>query len=67
MFTFKTEIMMKHYLNIVREEMQQKKLKDPIHRNLLARKLRVTQLIINGDKSAETGKFTEALEHYEKS
>ncbi|WP_281487048.1 PP2C family protein-serine/threonine phosphatase [Lysinibacillus sphaericus] len=43
-----------------------KKLKDPIHRNLLARKLRVTQLIINGDKSAETGKFTEALEHYEK-
>ncbi|GAA3346558.1 hypothetical protein GCM10017717_16380 [Deinococcus persicinus] len=43
-----------------------KKLKDPIHRNLLARKLRVTQLIINGDKSAETGKFTEALEQYEK-
>ena len=43
-----------------------KKLKDPIHRNLLARKLRVTQLIINGDKSAEAGEFTEALEQYEK-
>lgn len=43
-----------------------KKLKDPIHRNLLAKKLRVTQLLINGDKSAEEGKFTEALEQYEK-
>jgi len=43
-----------------------KKLKDPIHRNLLAKKLRITDLIINGDKSAEAGKFTEALEQYEK-
>ncbi|MGN4124570.1 PP2C family protein-serine/threonine phosphatase [Lysinibacillus sphaericus] len=43
-----------------------KKLKDPIHRNLLARKLRVTQLIINGDKAAEAGEFTDAMEHYEK-
>ncbi|WP_235616992.1 PP2C family protein-serine/threonine phosphatase [Lysinibacillus mangiferihumi] len=43
-----------------------KKIKDPIHRNILAKKLRVTQLIINGDKSAEAGQFTEALEQYEK-
>ncbi|MFB7158893.1 serine/threonine protein phosphatase [Lysinibacillus sp. NPDC056232] len=43
-----------------------KKLKDPIHRNLLAKKLRVTDLIISGDKSAEEGKFNDALESYEK-
>lgn len=43
-----------------------KKLKDPIHRNLLAKKLRITDLILNGDKSAEAGKFTDALEQYEK-
>ncbi len=43
-----------------------KKLKDPIHRNLLAKKLRITDLILNGDKSAEEGKFTDALEQYEK-
>lgn len=43
-----------------------KKLKDPIHRNLLAKKLRITDLILNGDKSAEEGKFTNALEQYEK-
>ncbi|MEQ6355755.1 serine/threonine protein phosphatase [Lysinibacillus sp. M3] len=43
-----------------------KKLKDPIHRNILARKLRVTELIISGDKSAEEGKFNDALEQYEK-
>ncbi|MGE7090739.1 PP2C family protein-serine/threonine phosphatase [Lysinibacillus sp. NPDC048646] len=43
-----------------------KKLKDPIHRNLLAKKLRVTQLIINGDKAAEAGEFTDAMEQYEK-
>ncbi|WP_229387064.1 PP2C family protein-serine/threonine phosphatase [Lysinibacillus sphaericus] len=43
-----------------------KKLKDPVHRNLLAKKLRVTQLIINGDKASEEGQFSEAMEHYEK-
>ncbi|QPQ33320.1 serine/threonine protein phosphatase [Lysinibacillus sp. JNUCC 51] len=43
-----------------------KKLKDPIHRNLLAKKLRVTDLIISGDKFAEEGKFNDALESYEK-
>ncbi|MDM5249169.1 MULTISPECIES: serine/threonine protein phosphatase [unclassified Lysinibacillus] len=43
-----------------------KKLNDPIHRNLLAKKLRITELIINGDKLAEEGKFNEALEQYEK-
>lgn len=43
-----------------------KQLKDPVHRNLLATKLRVTQLIINGDEAAEEGKFTEAMEHYNK-
>jgi serine/threonine protein phosphatase PrpC/FlaG/FlaF family flagellin (archaellin) len=43
-----------------------KQLKDPVHRNLLGTKLRVTQLIINGDKAAEAGKFTEAMEQYEK-
>ncbi|MGA3601315.1 serine/threonine protein phosphatase [Lysinibacillus agricola] len=43
-----------------------KKLKDPIHRNLLAKKLRVTDLIISGDKLAEEGKFNDALESYEK-
>ncbi|GAB0170594.1 serine/threonine protein phosphatase [Lysinibacillus sp. CTST325] len=43
-----------------------KKLKDPIHRNILARKLRVTDLIISGDKSAQEGKFNDALEQYEK-
>lgn len=43
-----------------------KKLKDPVHRNLLGTKLRVTQLIINGDKAAEAGKFPEAMEQFEK-
>ena len=43
-----------------------KQLKDPVHRNLLGTKLRVTQLIINGDKAAEAGKFSEAMEQYEK-
>jgi len=43
-----------------------KQLKDPVHKNLLATKLRVTQLIINGDEAAEEGKFTEAMEHYDK-
>ncbi|MGA3673969.1 serine/threonine protein phosphatase [Lysinibacillus agricola] len=43
-----------------------KKLHDPIHRNLLAKKLRITELIINGDKSAEAGKFDDALKQYEK-
>lgn len=43
-----------------------KKLKDPVHRKLLAKKLRVTQLIINGDKASEEGQFSEAMEHYEK-
>ncbi|MEC1180046.1 serine/threonine protein phosphatase [Metasolibacillus meyeri] len=43
-----------------------KKLKDPIHRNLLASKLRITQLIIQGDEAAEAGEFAKAMEHYEK-
>ncbi|WP_052344269.1 serine/threonine protein phosphatase [Bacillus ndiopicus] len=43
-----------------------KKLKDPIHRNLLATKLRITQLIIQGDEAAEAGDFSKAMEHYEK-
>lgn len=43
-----------------------KKLKDPVHRNLLAKKLRITQLILDGDKSAETGEFSKAVENYEK-
>ena len=43
-----------------------KKLKDQVHRNLLGTKLRVTQLIINGDKAAEAGKFPEAMEQFEK-
>ncbi|WP_339258791.1 serine/threonine protein phosphatase [Lysinibacillus sp. FSL K6-3209] len=43
-----------------------KKLKDPVHRKLLAKKLRVTQLIINGDKASEEGQFSEAMEHYGK-
>lgn len=43
-----------------------KKVKDPVHRNLLAKKLRITQLIINGDQEAEEGKFPEAMEKYEK-
>ncbi|MEG0449771.1 MAG: serine/threonine protein phosphatase, partial [Lysinibacillus sp.] len=43
-----------------------KKVKDPVHRKLLAKKLRITQLIIDGDKDAEAGKFPEAMEKYEK-
>ena len=43
-----------------------KKLKDPVHRNLLAKKLRITQLILDGDKSAETGEFSKAVENYKK-
>ncbi len=43
-----------------------KKLKNPVHRNLLAKKLRVTQLIINGNQSAEAGEFSAAVETYEK-
>ncbi|WP_342559075.1 serine/threonine protein phosphatase [Metasolibacillus sp. FSL K6-0083] len=43
-----------------------KKLKDPVHRNLLATKLRITQLIVQGDEAAEAGEFAKAMEHYEK-
>lgn len=43
-----------------------KRLKNPVHRNLLANKLRVTQLIINGNQSAEAGEFSAAVETYEK-
>ncbi|WP_253896209.1 PP2C family serine/threonine-protein phosphatase [Solibacillus sp. R5-41] len=42
-----------------------KKVKNPVHRNLLAKKLRITQLILNGDQEAEKGKFSEAMEKYE--
>lgn len=41
-------------------------MKDPVHRNLLATKLRITQLIVQGDEAAEAGEFAKAMEHYEK-
>ena len=43
-----------------------KKLKDAVHKNLLAKKLRITQLILDGDESAEASEFSEAMENYEK-
>ncbi|MEK5039337.1 PP2C family protein-serine/threonine phosphatase [Sporosarcina sp. FSL K6-3457] len=43
-----------------------KKVKNPIHRSLLAKKLRITQLIIGGDSEAQEGNLTEAITMYEK-
>lgn len=43
-----------------------KKIKNPVHRNLLAKKLRITQLIIDGDNEVQEGNFSEAIEKYEK-
>lgn len=43
-----------------------KKIKNPIHRNLLAKKLRMTQLILDGDSEVEAGNLPEAIEKYEK-
>ncbi|MBE1555949.1 PP2C family protein-serine/threonine phosphatase [Sporosarcina limicola] len=43
-----------------------KKAKNPIHRNLLAKKLRISQLIIDGDKEAKEENFSESVSKYEK-
>lgn len=43
-----------------------KKVKNPIHRSLLAKKLRITQLIISGDSEAKEGNLAEAITMYEK-
>lgn len=43
-----------------------KKIKNPIHRSLLAKKLRMTQLIIDGDEEVKEGNLSEAIDKYEK-
>lgn len=42
------------------------KVKDKIHTNLLGRKLRVSQLIVEGDKSLKEGDYEKALTHFGK-
>ncbi|HHW35863.1 MAG TPA: serine/threonine protein phosphatase [Bacillales bacterium] len=43
-----------------------KKTKNPVHKNLLGTKLRITQFIIDGDNDVKEGEFEKALTKYEK-
>ena len=43
-----------------------KRVKDPVHREMFAKKQRIAYLIAEGDKMLSEGEFTKAIEHYEK-
>lgn len=43
-----------------------KAIKSTVHKNLYAKKLRISQLIADGDQKVEEGKFDEAVAQYEK-
>lgn len=43
-----------------------KAIKSTVHKNLYAKKLRIAQLIVDGDQKVEEGKFDEAVIQYEK-